>query len=47
LLWKEKVDEWGGTRLDAAMNITLLDDFFDKEKFQQDKFKTAIEARRG
>jgi hypothetical protein len=46
LLWKEKVDEWGGTRLDAAMNIILLDGFFDKEKFRQDKFQTAIEASR-
>ena len=32
-LWKDKVDECGGTRLDAAMNIILLDDYFDKEKF--------------
>ena len=45
-LWKDKVDECGGTRLDAAMNIILLDDFFDKEKFQRDKFKAAIGARK-
>ena len=45
-LWKDKVDEFGGTRLDAAMNIILLDDYFDKEKFQRDKFKAAIEARK-
>ncbi len=43
-LWKDKVDEFGGTRLDAAVNIILLDDFFDKGKFQRDKFKAAIEA---
>jgi hypothetical protein len=43
-LWKEKVDQWGGTELDAAMNIILLDDYFDKEKFQRDKFKAAIGA---
>ena len=45
-LWKDKVDEWGGTRLDASMNIILLDDYFDKERFQRDKFKAAIEARK-
>ena len=44
-LWLDKVDEFGGTRLDAAMNIILLDDYFDKETFQQDKFKAAVEAR--
>jgi hypothetical protein len=45
-LWKDKVDRFGGTELDAAVNIMLLDDFFDKEKFQRDKFKAAIEARK-
>ena len=45
-LWKDKVDEFGGTRLDAAMNISLLDGYFDKEQFQRDKFKTAIGARK-
>jgi hypothetical protein len=45
-LWKDKVDEFGGTELDAAMNIILLDDYFDKEKFQRDKFKAAIGARK-
>jgi hypothetical protein len=45
-LWKNKVDEFGGTRLDAAMNIILLDDYFDKEEFHRDKFKAAIEARK-
>jgi hypothetical protein len=43
-LWKNKVDQFGGTVLDAAVNIILLDDYFDKEKFQRDKFKAAIEA---
>ena len=43
-LWKDKVDEFGGTQLDAAVNIILLDDYFDKEKFQRDKFKAAIGA---
>ena len=46
-LWKDKVDEFGGTRLDAAMNIILLDDHFDKEKFQRDKFQAATGARLG
>ncbi|HEY7312454.1 MAG TPA: hypothetical protein VH643_24025 [Gemmataceae bacterium] len=45
-LWKNKVDRFGGTQLDAAVNIILLDDYFDKEKFQREKFKTAIEARK-
>jgi hypothetical protein len=42
--WKDKVDRFGGTPLDAAINIILLDDYFDQEKFQRDKFKAAIEA---
>jgi RNA polymerase sigma factor (sigma-70 family) len=41
-LWKGKVDQFGGTELDAAVNIVLLDDYFDKEKLQRDKFKAAI-----
>ena len=45
-LWKDKVDEYGGTKLDAAINIILLDDYFDREKFQRDRFKAAIEARK-
>lgn len=45
-LWRDKVDEFGGTQLDAAVNIILLDDYFDKEKFQRDKFKAAIGARK-
>ena len=45
-LWKDKVDEFGGTQLDAAVNIILLDDYFDKEKFQRDKFKAVIGARK-
>jgi hypothetical protein len=43
-LWKDKVDRFGGTRLDAAVNIILLDAYFDKEQFQRDKFKAAIGA---
>jgi hypothetical protein len=43
-LWKGKVDRFGGTELDAAINIILLDDYFDKEQFQRDKFKAAIGA---
>ena len=45
-LWKDKVDEFGGTQLDAAVNIILLDDYFDKEKIQRDKFKAAVGARK-
>jgi hypothetical protein len=45
-LWKDEVDQFGGTKLDAAINIILLDEWFDKERFQRDKFKAAIEARK-
>jgi hypothetical protein len=38
------VDKFGGTKLDAAVNIILLDGYFDKEQFQRDKFKAAIGA---
>jgi hypothetical protein len=43
-LWKDKVDQFGGTKLDAAVNIILLEDFFDTEKFQRDKFRAAVGA---
>jgi hypothetical protein len=43
-LWKDKVDRFWGTELDAAVNIILLDPYFDKELFQRDKFKAAIGA---
>jgi hypothetical protein len=45
-LWRDRVDGFGGTKLDAAVNILLLDDYFDKERFQRDKFKAAIGARK-
>jgi hypothetical protein len=45
-LWKDKVDQFGGTQLDAAVNIILLDDYFHQEKFQRDKFKGAVGARK-
>ena len=40
------MDKYGGTELDAAVNIILLDDYFDKEKFQRDKFQAAVGARK-
>jgi hypothetical protein len=43
-LWQDKVDQFGGTKLDAAVNIILLDDYFSKEQFQRDKFKAATGA---
>jgi hypothetical protein len=43
-LWKDKVDRFGGTKLDAAVNIILLDGYFDKEQFRRDKFKAAVAA---
>jgi hypothetical protein len=45
-LWKNKVDQFGGTELDAAVNIILLDDYFVKEKFERAKFKAACDARK-
>jgi hypothetical protein len=45
-LWQDKVDEFRGTKLDAAVNLILLDDLFEKEKFQRDKLKTAVGARK-
>ncbi len=44
-LWRDKVDKFGGTELDAAVNIILLDDYFHKEKLQRDKLKAAIEQQ--
>ncbi|MDB5307179.1 MAG: hypothetical protein JWO38_1381 [Gemmataceae bacterium] len=44
-LWSDKVDKFGGTELDAALNIMLLDEFFSKESFQRDKFKAAVERQ--
>ncbi|MHB1560083.1 MAG: hypothetical protein ACYC61_21745 [Isosphaeraceae bacterium] len=41
-LWKDRVDPFGGTALDAAVNIILLDDFFDGEQFQQPRYRAAI-----
>lgn len=41
-LWRERVDKFGGTDLDAAVNIVLLDPYFDQEKFQRDRFRAAV-----
>ena len=43
-LWKDRVDRFGGTHLDAAVNLILLDDYFDKEQFQRVRFKAAAGA---
>ena len=40
--WRSKVDRFGGTKLDAAMNIILLDDYFVDEIFQNDDFKATL-----
>ena len=45
--WQDQVDKFGGTKLDAAVNIMLLDDYFAGEKFQRDKFKAAVATLRG
>jgi hypothetical protein len=41
-LWQDKIDQWGGTKLDAAVNIVQMDYFFDGEKFQREKFEAAV-----
>lgn len=41
-LWRDKIDQFGGSELDAAINIILLDEFFTKEEFRRDKFRAAI-----
>jgi hypothetical protein len=45
-LWKTQVDAYGGTELDAAANLILLDDYFAQEKFQREKLATDIKAKR-
>lgn len=45
-LWKDAVDRFGGTPLDAAVNIILLDEYFRQETFQREKFKDAVRARK-
>lgn len=45
-LWFDKVDEFGGTKLDAAVNIIMLDEYFDQESFQRDRFQSDIQARK-
>lgn len=45
-LWKDKVDQFAGTSLDAAINIILLDDYFAREKFQRNRFQAAVAARK-
>ena len=35
------MDQFGGTDLDAAVNLILLDDYFVKEQSQRDKFRVA------
>ncbi len=45
-LWKDEVDQFGGRNLDAAINIVLLDDYFEKEQFQRKKFHAAIEKKK-
>ena len=37
-LWREKVDEFGGTDIDAAVNVILSDAYFVDENFQRDEF---------
>ena len=44
-LWKERVDTFGGTQLDAAVNIILLDPFFENETFRRDRFHSTLGVR--
>lgn len=41
-LWLEKLERYGGTRVDAAVSIALLDEFFEGEKFQWAKFTAVL-----
>ena len=43
-LWRDQVDQFGGTELAAAVTIILVDAFFDKEKFQRDTFRNVIDG---
>ncbi len=40
--WINNVDQFGGTELDAAVNIILLDDYFEEGKFRRADFRAAI-----
>ena len=46
-LWRDRVDKFGGTELDAAVNVILLDDFFTNEQFRRDEFTAAVERQAG
>lgn len=41
-LWQLRVDRFGGTKPDAAMNMILRDEFFEKERLVRDRFKAAV-----
>ncbi len=41
-LWQLRVDRFEGTKLDAAMNMVLRDEFFYNERHVRDRFKVAV-----
>lgn len=43
-LWQDKADRFGGTKLDAATNIILRDNYFEDEQFLRKTFKTLVMA---
>jgi hypothetical protein len=43
--WVNEVDQFKGTQLDAAMNIILLDAFFQGDRFDEVAFQTALSQR--
>jgi hypothetical protein len=45
-LWREQVDTFNGNEFDAAVNLILLDAYFDQEKLQRDKLRAAIAAQK-
>lgn len=43
-LWRSKVDEYGGGKIDAAINIVLLDDYFTDGTFNNGDFEATLDG---
>jgi hypothetical protein len=41
-LWRDKVDRFAGTNLDAAVNLVLRDDYFEGGQFRREKYEAAV-----
>ncbi len=42
--WEKEVDKYGGFDMDAAMNIILVDMFFEEERFNQEVYDEAVRS---